>query len=126
MSTLKLIHVTCVVISIHFFFLRGIWMMFDSPLLQARWVKIVPHVIDATLLFSALALAWQIEQYPFVHGWLTAKVFGLIAYIILGTIALKRGKTRQIRVLAWTAALLVFSFIVWVAATHNPIPFLNA
>lgn len=126
MPTLKLIHISCVVISIHFFFLRGIWMMFDSPLLQARWVKIVPHVIDATLLFSALALAWQIKQYPFVHGWLTAKVFGLIAYIILGTIALKRGKTRQIRVLAWVAALLVFSFIVWVAATHNPAPFLNA
>lgn len=126
MPILKLIHVSCVIISIHFFFLRGFWMLRDSPLLQARWVKIAPHFVDATLLFSAIVLAWQTRQYPFVHGWLTAKIFGLIAYIILGTIALKRGKTKSVRVAAWISAMLAFGYIVWVAVARNPVPFLNA
>lgn len=121
---LKLIHISSVVISGTFFFTRGIWMLQDSPRLQARWVKISPHVIDTILLASALALAWQIQQYPFVQGWLTAKVLGLLAYIVLGTIALKRGKTKTVRIIAWVASLLVFGYIVWVALTHTPFPFI--
>lgn len=123
MTILKLIHLSSVVASGTFFFTRGIWMMLDSPRLQARWVKISPHVIDAVLLISALAYAFQIQQYPFVHGWLTAKVLGLAVYIVLGTIALKRGKTKAIRTTAWIAALLTFGYIVWVARTHSPYPF---
>lgn len=122
---LKLIHIAAVVISGAFFFTRGIWMLLDSPRLQARWVKIAPHVVDTVLLVSALAYAWQIQQYPFVHDWLTAKVFGLVAYIVLGTIALKRGKTKAVRTTAWIAALFTFAYIVWVARTHTPFPFFS-
>jgi len=122
---LKLIHVSAVLISGAFFFTRGIWMLRDSPRLQARWVKISPHVIDTVLLVSALAYAFQIRQYPFVHGWLTAKVLGLVAYIVLGTVALKRGKTKAIRATAWIAALFTFGYIVWVARTRSPFPFLS-
>ncbi len=122
---LKLIHLSSVVISGAFFFTRGIWMLRDSPRLQARWVKIAPHVVDSVLLVSALVYAWQIQQYPFVHGWLTAKVLGLVVYIVLGTIALKRGKTKAVRTTAWIAALFTFAYIVWVARTHTPFPFLS-
>ena len=122
---LKLIHIAAVIISGAFFFTRGIWMLRDSPRLQERWVKISPHVVDTVLLVSALAYAWQIQQYPFVHGWLTAKVFGLVAYIVLGTIALKRGKTKAVRTTAWIAALFTFAYIVWVARTHTPFPFFS-
>ena len=59
-----------------------------------------------------------------MHGWLTAKFFALILYIVLGTIALKRGKTRGQRIAAWIAALLVFGYMVAVAVTHDPFPFL--
>ncbi|MFP5404148.1 MAG: SirB2 family protein, partial [Gammaproteobacteria bacterium] len=55
--------------------------------------------------------------------WLTAKLFALIAYIVLGTIALKRGKTRKVRIAAWVAALLVFAYMVAVARAHAPWPF---
>ena len=122
---LKLIHIAAVIISGAFFFTRGIWMLRDSPRLQERWVKISPHVVDTVLLVSALAYAWQIQQYPFVHGWLTAKVLGLIVYIVLGTIALKRGKTKAVRTTAWIAALFTFAYIVWVARTHTPFPFFS-
>jgi uncharacterized membrane protein SirB2 len=92
-------------------------------MLQARWVRIVPHVIDTLLLASGIGLAVLIQQYPLVHGWLTAKLIALILYIGLGTLALKRGKTRGQRIAAWVAALLVFGYMVAVAIAHNPFPF---
>jgi uncharacterized membrane protein SirB2 len=121
--TLKAVHVSCAAISFALFFLRGIWSFNGSPIMQQRWVKIAPHVVDTLLLASALALAFTIQQYPFVDGWLTAKFFGLVLYILLGTIALKYGKTKAVRVSAWLAALAVFAYIVLVAKQHNPLPF---
>lgn len=122
---LKHIHVSCAVISFALFFLRGIWSFNGSPIMRQRWVKIVPHVVDTLLLASALALAFTIQQYPFVDGWLTAKFFGLVLYILLGTLALKYGKTKAVRVSAWLAALAVFAYIVLVAKQHNPLPFIQ-
>jgi uncharacterized membrane protein SirB2 len=116
---IKHIHMTCAALSGSFFLLRGIWMLLDSAMLQRRWVKIAPHIIDTVLLASALAMVVWSSQYPFVQSWLTAKVFALIAYILLGTVALKRGKTKGVRTTAFIAALLVFSYIVKVALTRQ-------
>ena len=97
-------------------------MINDSAMLRRRWIKIVPHVIDTVLLASAIVLAAIVQQYPFVHGWLTAKVIGLVVYIGLGTVALKRGRTRGVRIAAWLAAQAVFFYIVAVAITRQPLP----
>lgn len=120
---LKYIHVTSVVTTFSLFFLRGVWMLRDSPRLNARWVKIVPHVNDTVLITSALLLAAVIGQYPGVDGWLTAKVVALLAYIVIGSVAIKRGRSRTIRLAAWFCAMGVFFYIVSVALTKNPFPF---
>ena len=122
---LKNLHLATIAITLALFLLRGFWMIADSPQLQARWVRIVPHLNDTLLLASGIALAVLIQQYPLVHGWLTAKLLALIAYIVLGTIALKRGKTRARRVAAWVAALLVFGYMAAVAVAHDPFPFIQ-
>jgi len=122
---LKNLHLTTIAITLTLFVLRGIWMMAGSPLLQARWVRIVPHVNDSLLLASGIGLAVLIRQYPLTHGWLTAKFFALIAYIVLGTIALKRGRTRGQRISAWFAALLMFGYMAAVARAHDPFPFIG-
>lgn len=121
---LKHLHLTAVTLSFALFALRGLWMLVDSPQLQRRWVRIVPHLIDTVLLASAIGLTLILQQYPFINDWLTAKVLALIAYIILGSIALKRGSTRPIRATAWVAALATFGYIVSVALTHDPLGFL--
>lgn len=118
--TIKHVHVTCAALSITLFFMRGVWMLRDSPLLQQRWVRIVPHVVDTLLLASALTMVVWSAQYPFVQDWLTAKVIALLVYIGLGTVALKRGRTRGVRAAAFVAALLVFAYIVKVALTRQP------
>jgi uncharacterized membrane protein SirB2 len=118
---LKHLHVTCVVLSGLGFALRGWWMLNDSPLLKARLTRVVPHVVDTLLLGSALLMAWQSSQYPFAQGWLTAKFFGLLAYILCGTMALKRARTMGGRVVFLVLALLAYAYIVGVALTRNPL-----
>ncbi|WP_324780711.1 SirB2 family protein [Thiobacillus sedimenti] len=122
-SLVKHVHLTTIGITLTLFVLRGVWMMTGSARLQARWVRVVPHVNDTLLLASGLGLAVMLGQYPLVDGWLTAKFFGLLAYIVLGTVALKRGRTKGVRVAAWIGALLVFGYIVAVALAHDPFPF---
>jgi len=124
-SLLKHLHLGTIALTLALFILRGVWMMADSPRLRARWVRIIPHLNDSLLLASGISLAVLTQQYPLVHGWLTAKFFALILYIVLGAIALKRGKTRAQRIAAWVAALLVFGYMVAVAITHDPFPFLR-
>ncbi len=119
-AALKIIHVISAIFSYLLFTLRGVWMMQDSPKLQLRWVKILPHVIDTVLLASAIALATMIQQYPGMSTWLSAKIGGILLYIILGMIALRFGKTQKIKTIAWVTAQIVFFYIVLVALTKNP------
>jgi uncharacterized membrane protein SirB2 len=117
---LKPLHVSFVLVSYSLFLLRGIWMLRASPRLQRRWVRVLPHVNDTLLLASGITLAVLTHQSPGSHPWLAAKIAALLVYIGLGTVALKR---RQLW--AWLAAQAVFFYIVAVAVTRNPLPFLR-
>lgn len=116
----KALHVGCVVLSLGGFGARGALMLAGSPLLERRFVRIAPHVVDTVLLASALWLCWILRQYPFVDGWLTAKVLGLVLYVVLGVIALRRGPTKAARIAAFAGAALSACYIVSVALTHDP------
>ena len=125
-AAVKHLHVACVALSGAGLFLRGLLMMANSALLQRRWIRIVPHVNDTVLLAAAIALMLLTRQYPFVDAWLTAKVLGLVAYIVLGAVALRPGGPRGVRIAAWLAALAVFAYIVSVALTKSPWGLLKA
>ena len=119
----KYFHISCALLSGGLFLQRGFWMLRESAMLQRRWVRILPHAVDSLLLISALTMVIWSEQYPFVQGWLTAKILALVVYIALGTIALKCGRTRPVRVLAFIAALMVFMYIGSVAMTKQAFVF---
>ena len=118
---LKALHVGCAILSIAGFAARGVLMLRGSQLLETRWLRVVPHVVDTVLLASALWLTILIGQYPFVQNWLTAKVLALVAYVVLGSIALKRGRTKGVRAVAFALALGVAAYIVTVALTRDPL-----
>lgn len=122
---IKHLHIACVVLSISGFCLRGLLHLRKSALAGRRWLRIVPHVNDAILLTAAIVLTILIGQYPLIDAWLTAKVFGLIAYIILGALALQAGRGARLRIGAGLSAVLVFGWIVTVALTKNPLGFLS-
>ena len=117
---LKHFHMSFAAMSGLLFLLRGLWMLADSPALQRRWVRVLPHLVDTALLLSAVSLAVWSAQYPLVQTWLSVKVGALLLYIVLGSIALKRGRSKPVRAAAYVAALVTFGYIVCVAVTKNP------
>ncbi len=118
-------HMTLVGISGAFFLLRGIWMLQENALYQAKPVRILPHIIDTFLLLSGFALAYQVSMYPGTHNWLTTKLVLLVAYIVLGVFALRRGKTKTIRSGALVAALTVYCYMITVALTKSSLGYLG-
>ncbi len=114
---LKHAHVTFAVISLLGFSLRGYWMVKESALLQTKAVKILPHINDTLLLSSAIALVVMTRQYPIVVGWVSLKILLLILYIVFGTFALKRGRTKAQRMKFLIASVVVVLGIFVVAVT---------
>jgi len=102
---LRAFHITFAVLSAGGFLLRGLWMLTDSPLLQHRLTRVLPHIVDTLLLASAVALVLMSGFYPLSTSWINLKLILLLAYIVLGTIALKRGRNRRIRATAFVLAL---------------------
>ena len=121
---LKHAHITLAATSLSLFMIRGLWMLAGSPMLSRGWVKRAPHMIDSLLLATAIALAWWAGLSPSSSPWLGAKVGALAAYIVLGSIALKYGRTRLSRLAAFIAALGCFAYIATTAVTKNPMFFL--
>lgn len=121
-ASIKALHVSCVALSYGLFFLRGLWVLKASRMMRQRWVKIAPHLIDTVLLGSAITLAAMLDISPLAAPWLMAKIIALLLYILLGSIALKHGKTPRTRLLAWLTAQAVFFYIVLTALSHDPLP----
>lgn len=119
MLTAKIIHVSAAALSFTGFFVRGVWMLSDSPLLKQRWVKITPQVVDTVLLVSAIVLAVQLRWSPFGHPWLMAKIIALVVYIGVGLVALRFGKTKTVRTVAWLLGMVIFAYIVSVAMSKS-------
>ena len=118
--TLKYVHIGAVICSGCLFASRaaaglGGWKHALHPVL-----RFLSYGIDIVLLFSATCLAVILDVGPFVTGWLTVKVGLLFVYIVLGSIALKRGRSRTQKGVALVAAVAVFLFIASVALSHDP------
>ncbi len=117
---LKHLHLSCVVLSGLGFLWRGGLMWRASPQLHTPLARRLPHVIDSVLLGSALALAFMSGQYPFAVDWLSAKFLALLLYIVLGSLALKRGPTMAVRRASFGLALATYGYIVGVALSRSP------
>jgi uncharacterized membrane protein SirB2 len=122
---LKQLHMTCVALSGGLFFLRFIWRLQASSLLQKKWVKIAPHIIDTCLLLSAIALAAIAGINPIEQTWLGAKIMALVLYIILGTFAIKRAKSTAGQIISFALAGVVFTYIILVAISKHVLPFVQ-
>ena len=118
--TIKALHMWCAGISIGLFTLRGGLQLAGVSWRHWRVLRIAPHLVDTVLLAAAIWLATLLQQIPFVHGWITAKLLALVAYILLGRIALKAGQPLPRAALAFAGALLCVAYIVGVAITHSP------
>lgn len=115
---LKHLHLLTIVISLLLFVTRGGFALLGAQWIHRNWIRIPAHLNDTVLLLAALGLCYHLAQWPFYNSaWLTAKVVGLVAYILLGTIAIKRGK-----LWAFALSLVTFVYIGWVAVNKVPFP----
>ena len=119
---IRTVHIAAVTLSGLLFFTRAVAVnVFGASWTMAAPIRYLSYTIDSVLLTAALMLMTIVHQFPFVDTWLTAKVLLLVAYIVLGSYALKRAKTRTARLAYTGAAVAVFVFIVSIARTHNPL-----
>jgi len=116
---MKLVHMTAAILTISGFVLRGFWMLSDSDKLQHPLVRVLPHIIDTVFLLAGIGLIVTLHLPVLLPGWLQIKIAALLVYIVLGTIALKRGKTKRIRAIAFVLALLTFAYVVGVALSKS-------
>lgn len=118
----KHLHLTFIAISVILFVVRFIWRLRNSPKLQQKWVKVVPHVNDTLLLISAIMLMLQINQYPFQTPWVTDKLIGLIGYILAGLVTLK-ATTKVWQITGFVVALGWLGFLAHVALSKQALIF---
>ena len=121
---IKHLHITAATLSLAFFAVRAWWSVRELPLLQQRWVKVAPHLIDTSLLVLGVVLMVMLSMWPHQHPWLAAKLVALLAYIGLGTIAIKRGRTPRVRAVAALAAVATFAYMLGTAIRHSPLSWL--
>lgn len=117
-AAFKHLHVLFVLISISLFLFRFILRLLDSPMLQKKWLKIVPHVNDTLLLLSAVGIMVTLSMYPIQVPWLTDKVIGVVAYIAFGVLAMK-GKTSGMRWIGFIGACGWIAFLLHAAITKQ-------
>lgn len=123
-ASIKHFHIAAVTLSALGFTARAVGARRGATWVRTRLAKSLPHLVDTLLLASALGLLWSLQLNPFVTPWLTAKIIGLLFYIVLGMLALRPRFAPHVQIAAAFAALLVLAWIVSVAVSKSPWGFL--
>jgi len=122
---IKWVHVAAVCTSGAIFLLRGLLVQAGKPTwAMAAPVRFLSYTVDTILLTAALMLLTILPHAMFANGWLTTKLILVVVYVVLGTFALKRGRTPRVRLGCYLSALLVFVTIIGIALAHHPLGWL--
>jgi uncharacterized membrane protein SirB2 len=119
---LKEFHVAFAYLTVASFAIRGLLSIAESPLRNAKWMRIAPHVIDTFLLLFGIALAVTLSLSPLANGWLMAKIVGLVAYVGFGVMAM-RARTRPLKIVGFVLAIASVGYIFAVAYSKQVMPF---
>ncbi|HNP37156.1 MAG TPA: SirB2 family protein [Woeseiaceae bacterium] len=120
-AQIKMLHVGAVIVSGSLFLVRGLLVQRGVALAMAAPVRYLSYTIDTVLLAAAILLLVILPTALYANGWLTAKLLLLLVYVVLGTMALKRGRTARTRLIFFILALFVFAAMFSIARTHDPL-----
>lgn len=121
-AQIKFMHVTTVLLSGGLFIVRGLLVLGGRQAWAlAAPVRYTSYAIDTTLLTAALMLVSILPSAMFANGWLTAKLALLMPYVVLGSFALKRGRTATARAVTYALALLAYAMMLSIARAHHPL-----
>lgn len=102
---LKSLHMTTAYLTVVLLALRLLLDAVGKPNWRQTPLRWIPHANDTVLLVAAISLIFVTPWMPFVHGWVTVKIFLLVGYIVAGVFALKQTKSLPVRL---TATVLAF------------------
>ena len=119
-------HLLAVALSGILFALRGAGVLAGATWPMHASVRFASYTIDTVLLTTALMLVAVLPSAAFANQWLTTKLVLVVAYIVLGTFALRRARTPRARLACYFAALAVFALVIAVARSHSPWPWPGA
>lgn len=122
---IKAVHVAAILASGGLFALRGALVLAGVRWAMAAPLRYLSYTIDTVLLTAALMLLTALKLNPFVVPWLSVKLALLVVYVVLGSLALKRARTRRARAICYAAALATFGFMYFVARAHHPLGLLQ-
>lgn len=118
--SLLLTHQIAVSLSVALFVARGVGVQCAANWPMHFVVSKLSVLIDVILL-SAGASLWVLLQYnPVLHMWLGVKLLLLVLYIVLGSFALRRGRTPASRAVFFVAALACVFWMVGIALARHP------
>ncbi|MFM7026832.1 MAG: SirB2 family protein [Limnohabitans sp.] len=114
------LHRACVGASIALFMARGLGMAARQHWpMRGRW-RHLSVAIDSLLLSAGAGLWALLGYHPLQQTWLGAKLVLLLVYIVLGSFALKRGRTRRQRLGFFIAALATVLTMAGMALARHP------
>jgi uncharacterized membrane protein SirB2 len=118
---IRAFHIGCVFASVTLFALRGALNFSGVRWGMAAPMRYLSYSIDTALLTAALMLLTILPGAVFANQWLTVKLVLLVAYVALGSFALKRGRTARIRIACYFGALALIGMIYGIARQHHPL-----
>ncbi|MFI3154996.1 MAG: SirB2 family protein [Methylococcaceae bacterium] len=114
---IKFFHLTFILLSISSFVGRVYLAEKRPEMLEQKWIKIGPHIINSLLLITGFTLVFQGSWLSGEYGWIVAKLIALLGYVGLGIVAIK--SQGDLRWKAFAGAIACFIYIVIVAVSKN-------
>jgi uncharacterized membrane protein SirB2 len=122
---IKALHVGLVFASVSLFAARGSLALAGSKWVLGGPLRFLSFGIDTALLAAALVLFAMLPGAMFANHWLTAKLLLLVVYVLLGSFALRHGRTRRVRVACYLGALAVIVLMYGIAVHHHPLGWMS-
>jgi len=120
-AQIKWVHIASIIASGLLFLFRGSLVLAGRErIAMLAPLRFLSYSIDTVLLSAALMLLTILPHAMYANGWLTLKLVLVVVYVVLGSLALKRGRTAGVRAGSFVAALTVYLTIVGIARIHHP------
>jgi uncharacterized membrane protein SirB2 len=123
---IRAVHIGAIIASGALFALRGIGVLTGAHWPMAAPLRYISYSVDTVLLTAALMLVTMLPATLFANHWLTAKLTLLVIYVVLGSLALKRARTKKVRAICFVAAIALYLCIYSKARTYQPLGWLTS
>jgi uncharacterized membrane protein SirB2 len=118
--TIKPTHVALAAASVALFAARGAGVLVGARWPMAAAARRLSVAVDVALLAAGVLLWVTLSLNPGRDAWLGTKLVLIVAYIVLGSFALKRARTPAGRAACFAAALACIASVAAIAWAHDP------